>query len=1718
MAETVWRARPVFITSTFRDMHAERDYLRDWVFPIIDERLRERREYLELIDLRQGVETLSEPEQHARELQVLKVCLDEVKRSRPFLIGLLGDRYGWIPPEARIRAAAEEAGFEGEVAGRSVTELEIAYGVLADPEQRQRSLFYFRDPLPYDEMPREIAAQYSEKYNKEPIATEAKAHLDAFKEKIRQRLPGRWHNYSAEWDEHRSRVVGLKAWGEQVVADLWHELDAETADSSRERLSTWQSAEQWTLEQFIEERSRTFSGRKAVLDRLYSFATSPKSEPTPWCTCLVGGAGSGKSAVFAQLYRQLSSEDVGTDQEKSKVLLLAHSAGISPRSVRVDDMLARWVDELSEHLEMPNPLDDVPKGEDVEQAFSQLLGQASLSHRIVILVDALDQLENTARARQYTWLPEVWPPNVCLIATAIAGTATKVLSTKPGVSIDELEPLLEDEAGEIAASIYGRYHRSLNAEVKRELLGKRTKDGLPAWGNPLWLGIATEALNQLDEDDYALADKEFGGEDPVLRLQLLVLYTVDRMPGDVAELYSWVLERAQKLHGSNWTRAFMSLIAISRSGWREQDFAAVMPGITGEQWSDLKFAAMRRTLKGHIVQRGSHAQWQFSHVQMREAVIAETLVEDDSTKELHATIAAHLQQLPSNDPLHERETMVHLIGARDITGVARYYGSELTDDEAFWATDVISEVALRSVGHENGPSKLLWLTAAPTMAELPLEERFVLCRRFIFDLDNSLERHGSVAPRLTILEAAQRGFHELVSIDPAHTESQRGLLIANRRRGDVYALQGRYAMAIDAFRSAIDICENAAPSGDEASVFRNDHVAILCAISSAFKSLGDDAASYEANESALEIARALALEDPIHEPALLVCQIQLLDHSIEVGEYSAVMRDFEDARATAERIVHNDPTNLSAAINVFHLDFRLVGFFAKQGEFERALNMTGRSLAELHELIASDPENLGLLGFVSDFGERRGHIFIETQRYSDALDAFRESLDVADRIARIDPMNVSWQYKVPRLLELISRMLVLQETASQGSASGAIETCHSAMQKMESLVKLNPDNSEWRDYLSKLRSLMELLWRSRGDLTLGDGDKKALEENTVYLSDLTRWQAEMFVENDPKPIDAQLHNFDEEYRSAEECTKQGNTIRALEHYENALQIREQILLSDSTDNELAARTAALQVDIGDLCLGQGNVTRAIELFSAAEGRYAELALTTPDDWTLNHNIALCRTRLGNCLVAQRRFVDALDSFVNAIRPQHGRGFDAGDERMVGILTDSQSGIGRIIDLLRHQRVADDELTGIRANVDTVEDLAERYPGNFEIQRALGSAHTALGIALGTRNEATEALQEFDVATMVAERLAVNAPSDFGVKGQLATLRGHVGVILERQGNLAEALGSFRANESILQSLAESDPGNPGLQQNLAIAQMSVARVLRSLGDVAGALSECRVAEEAARNILDRVPTDNAARQILASITFSIGEALESLGDSSAALGAYEECESMSRPPAAGGVVDAHTRISSALAGSRIGSILSTRGDFDGALECFRSSESAFDQLAMEDPANTLTQQNLGTVRAGIGIALEGQGDAAGALRAYTGASRILGPLVNESPGDASLQDAAARAYQGMANAQESDGQLERALESWSQFHELSERLVNADPASLHHQRSLFVSQWRIASVLEQLQRVQEAMVWWQQAYESITRIVREDNQSSTEDREQLEWLRRKTGENQTGEQ
>jgi len=132
-------------------MHAERDYLVKAVFPELRERMAKRCLHLVDLDLRWGV-----TEEEAEQGKVLEIMLDEVNRSRPFFIGILGERYGYVP-----REIPEDARFAypwlSEYPGNSLTSLEIMHGVLRNPEIARRSFFYFRNPQFISQIPEKSA-------------------------------------------------------------------------------------------------------------------------------------------------------------------------------------------------------------------------------------------------------------------------------------------------------------------------------------------------------------------------------------------------------------------------------------------------------------------------------------------------------------------------------------------------------------------------------------------------------------------------------------------------------------------------------------------------------------------------------------------------------------------------------------------------------------------------------------------------------------------------------------------------------------------------------------------------------------------------------------------------------------------------------------------------------------------------------------------------------------------------------------------------------------------------------------------------------------------------------------------------------------------------------------------------------------------------------------------------------------------------------------------------------------------------------------------------------------------------------------------------------------------------------------------------------------------------------------------------------------------------
>ena len=87
----------LFISSTFRDLQEEREHLVKKIFPEIRALCRERGITFTEVDLRWGL-----TDEDVVLGQVIRTCLEEIDRCRPYFIEIVGERYGYVPELAGI--------------------------------------------------------------------------------------------------------------------------------------------------------------------------------------------------------------------------------------------------------------------------------------------------------------------------------------------------------------------------------------------------------------------------------------------------------------------------------------------------------------------------------------------------------------------------------------------------------------------------------------------------------------------------------------------------------------------------------------------------------------------------------------------------------------------------------------------------------------------------------------------------------------------------------------------------------------------------------------------------------------------------------------------------------------------------------------------------------------------------------------------------------------------------------------------------------------------------------------------------------------------------------------------------------------------------------------------------------------------------------------------------------------------------------------------------------------------------------------------------------------------------------------------------------------------------------------------------------------------------------------------------------------------------------
>ncbi len=438
-----WKTVRVFVSSTFRDMHAERDHLVKVVFPELRERMASRRLYLVDVDLRWGI-----TEEEAEQGRALEICLEEIERSRPFFVGILGERYGSL-----LGPLPEDVEFDHPwLLGHerhSLTALEITHAVLRNPELARRSFFYFRDPRLIAEIPEDRRSDYAAEDD------DSAGKLVALKEEIRGSGRPVLDDYPCRWDEEGDRVVDLDAFGERVLEDLWQAICGEYPEEAPE--PDLLTIEREAHEAFAEERARLHIGRLEQERRLNEYVQGSDRRPG----VIMGEPGCGKSAFLAGWSRRYAADNPDD-------LLLSYFVGASPSSTDHRRLLRTICEELKRELTLE---EEIPEDDEMlsEGLATFLQAAARERERVVLVIDALDQLSPLAGARGLGWLLDSIPEQTRLVVSTLEGDCLDVLRRRRAEEI-ALPPLDAEEQRQIVETVLDEWRRKLDEPQLTALL------------------------------------------------------------------------------------------------------------------------------------------------------------------------------------------------------------------------------------------------------------------------------------------------------------------------------------------------------------------------------------------------------------------------------------------------------------------------------------------------------------------------------------------------------------------------------------------------------------------------------------------------------------------------------------------------------------------------------------------------------------------------------------------------------------------------------------------------------------------------------------------------------------------------------------------------------------------------------------------------------------------------------------------------------------------------------------------------------------------------------------------------------------------------------------------------------------------------------------------------------------------------------------------------
>jgi preprotein translocase subunit SecA/nephrocystin-3 len=1160
----------IFLSSTFDDMGEERQAIKQ-VINGLKRKAEASGISIKLVDLRLGIEA-SNNENEIYSEKVIRLCLESVENCRPYFIGLLGKRYGWIPKKEEItfnKHLFSDAHYnliqQGLNEEKSVTEMEMMLGVLK-AQEKNAFVYFLDDAVPEKSYEAYRAEQLS--HNKErKIPFEEEAIYDKYhnsfqesplkKEKLKDLKKRLIEAADVKTDTYKTD----KQLSQLVKKDLENFIETnfpdKLDDAEREALR---------FKGFLKKKTATYIPRKEVETAIKIYIDDDNPKPL----LITGKSGMGKSTVIAKIQSEIM------DQFKHIYAYYVGGTSIQNTSVDImrDIMKSLKVDasDIFSEEEIPTETEKIPL------AFAEWLHK--IEEKTVIIIDGINQLQDRD---QYDWLPYSIPKNVKFIMSSANEDAIVIESIKNryegNLNLIDIKGITEVEQETLIIQEYGVKHgkHEVSPIIMETLVSNAVLNS-----NPLYLETM---INEI---------VHYGAYDGLEKF--IQSYQKDSNGDgsyDLSDVYISALKRRMEEFKDQPIKEIYALLTVTATGLSEDEIQDMLNQGYGIKVSNLDLGLVLGSLGEYLLSYSGLFKWK--HTYLNQAIDT-ILSKEEFDQARHAVIQIMEENIAERkDDRKFSELLQQLISMENINHII----------EVLKKVPVFKQYNTHTY-YQKGMVLLSNLKQSDKVL-IPLFEFYEEMKEMqgIFELGELLEIHGDLLNALKLREIehefyvnsdgirSREGLRTLNNLGLIHQSlgnyqealgyfescyelckevlgERNPLTLASLNNlGNIHASLGTYREALGYFEFSYDLHKEVLGNRDPATLIS------LSSLGNIHQSLGNFQQSLGYCESSYELRKEVLGE---RNPATLRSLNNLGCINKSLGNYQKTLECFETCYELSKEVLgERNPDTLSSLANIGIIHESLGNYQEALGNFESCYELRKEVLGE------RNPDTLSSLNNLGTIHETLGN-------YQEALGYLESCYELRREVLGV---------RTPATLSSLNRLGTIYETlGNYQEALGYFESCYEL--RKEVLGERIPDTL---NSLSQLGGIHE---------TLGN-----YQEALECFEPCYELRKEVLGERNPDTLRS-LNNLGVIHNTI------GNYQEALGYLEYCCELRKEVLGEGNPD------TLSSLNSLGVIHINLGNYQEALGcLESCYELRKETLGEGNPDTLSSLNILGEIHVTLGN---------------------------------------------------------------------------------------------------------------------------------------------------------------------------------------------------------------------------------------------------------------------------------------------------------------------------------------------------------------------------------------------------------------------------------------------------------------------------------------------------------